>query len=199
MNTRQLARLLVEKNSEYIHEVYVDGELFVASAVGIRRGAVVILTYSRGNTVLQGVGASYFNPHGKSYNCLLGYRIAKGRAVVSLGTQLITGIHVPLDVFNRALTDSVHLLPGDTKWKPLRKRQKNTKSQLRGKSTTSQKATERVVVVTQYVPLYPSSRHTSTTNATQDAPSVGRGFRVIRDYGSATKTFRIIGDGEGVY
>ena len=204
MKLKQAAHEIVERNHRWINEVAVEGEVYVK---GVKRhGWSVTMTYAKYGIVFRGTGVSYFNIDDPTYSQRVGYELARGRAELDLGVQLIKDYaeywdDFPDKIANRIRLDSVHRLPGDVKWKEMslprsRKPKRNTSSRSAGKNTESQGGNGRVPADSLVASGTPSSQSGYSTDAQYAARCVVLGERATTTFGTVPVTEVIITSGE---
>jgi len=179
MKLKQAAHEAVQsKRKRLIHEVAIQGDVFV-NGTG-RKGWMVTQTYrAKNGDVFQGVGVSYFNPSDPAYDPKLGYDLARGRAELSLGAQLLEyneefGWDKSLtNRIRRIVLDAVHRLPKDRRWKTTRSRKqhKSTSSTLQIPVTASPSAPIDVLVPNQAVSVTQYLGSTCSINNTLNVQS----------------------------
>jgi len=127
-----------ELRKEDLHEVVIVGRAKTERDDKAHDVTVVILTYaSLDGVVIQGTGAAYRNPIDVP-DILLGYRIARGRAEVSLGMQALDTIFPAFsDEKDRAVFQGVLQVLGYSAWQDVRGRWQKMLSRLESKNTKS--------------------------------------------------------------
>ena len=125
MNYRKYAHEVVQELSRSLRkvdlsEIAVYGQC--CASCGLMRNAVqVTLTYApQDGGAFQGTGIAYRNINDAPDDSYA-YRIARGRAELSLGMQMMAATFRDCDA-TQAIVQGVHRLPGDLSWRKIKRR-----------------------------------------------------------------------------